>query len=297
MALRESFQFSTDYITLIIEHVRTITHLLRSIAGITYNEYALLAVLLDACKRFQAADLGDYIGLKTRAITASLLDLEDRGYIEKECDPHDRRIMLIGLRDGSIDEARSIVSTIEEHVRERFWIGLQVEEFMLFRESTSQAVDKLRGHAVPSVQDHITPTTLIHPDFYIAWRMMQEVWNAVSCKVGRLPLRECRVLLLARQVGIVSPSDAADSLLIDKAGVTLAKKKLVQMGLVTQSTLKSDDRKLIIECTRTGATLADKLHAELRKTTEGILSEGTGESLMRVNSWSMMMYRSLHLPR
>jgi DNA-binding MarR family transcriptional regulator len=76
--------------------------------------------------------LADKIGIKPPSMTVALRKLEERGYIRKEQDEKDQRIVLIRLSEKGrecIESLKGIMSDMEEVLYQ----GITPEEMMLFR--------------------------------------------------------------------------------------------------------------------------------------------------------------------
>lgn len=98
--------------------------------GLTMWGYVVLLALDQSPMRTQAA-LAEAIGADKTRIIRTLDDLQERGYIERQPDPDDRRVRLLAITDSGRtvkDAAQAEIQTGEER-----WLGeLSADERRVF---------------------------------------------------------------------------------------------------------------------------------------------------------------------
>jgi DNA-binding MarR family transcriptional regulator len=100
--------------------------------GITMWGYVVLLALDRSSMRTQAA-LAEAIGADKTRIIRTLDELQDDGYIERQPDPDDRRVRLLGITDSG----RSVKDAVQADIQrgEERWLGeLGADERRVFLE-------------------------------------------------------------------------------------------------------------------------------------------------------------------
>ncbi|MDT5178261.1 MAG: hypothetical protein QOJ95_2459 [Mycobacterium sp.] len=100
--------------------------------GITMWGYVVLLALDRSSMRTQAA-LAEAIGADKTRIIRTLDELQDDGYIERQPDPDDRRVRLLGITDSG----RSVKDAVQADIQrgEERWLGeLGADERHVFLE-------------------------------------------------------------------------------------------------------------------------------------------------------------------
>jgi DNA-binding MarR family transcriptional regulator len=91
-----------------------------AIDGLTRSEYELLVILVMHCSDAKAAwsvsDIGSLLQITPAGVTHLINPLEEAGYVERLPDPHDRRIVLIGLTDKGTEVAEALISEVQENL-------------------------------------------------------------------------------------------------------------------------------------------------------------------------------------
>ena len=89
-----------------------------SIDGLTRSEYELLVMLVMSAKdgkgAFTVTEISNLLQVTPAGVTHLLNPLEEAGYIERLPDPHDRRIVRIGLTDKGTQTAETLISEVRE---------------------------------------------------------------------------------------------------------------------------------------------------------------------------------------
>lgn len=119
-----------------------------AIDGLTRSEYELLVILVmnfdEAKMAWSVSDLSSLLQITPAGITHLINPLEEAGYIERRQDPHDRRIVLIGLTDKGAEVAEALISEVQENL-----IGLVNH----LGEENSKTLIRLMSEAI----DYFTP--------------------------------------------------------------------------------------------------------------------------------------------
>jgi len=91
-----------------------------SIDGLTRSEYELLVMLVMSTKdgkgAFTVTEISNLLQVTPAGVTHLINPLEEAGYIERLPDPHDRRIVRIGLTDKGTQTAETLISEVREHL-------------------------------------------------------------------------------------------------------------------------------------------------------------------------------------
>ena len=88
--------------------------------GVSMWGYSVLLALDYSSVRTQAA-LAEAIGADKTRIIPTLDELQDKGYIERQPDPDDRRVRLLAITDSG----RSVKDAVQEEIQrgEERWLG------------------------------------------------------------------------------------------------------------------------------------------------------------------------------
>lgn len=98
--------------------------------GVSMWGYVVLLALDRSSVRTQAA-LAEAIGADKTRIIRTLDDLQQQGFIEREADPDDRRVRLLGITEAG----RAVKDAVQREIQrgEERWLGeLTVEERKVF---------------------------------------------------------------------------------------------------------------------------------------------------------------------
>jgi DNA-binding MarR family transcriptional regulator len=91
-----------------------------SIDGLTRSEYELLVMLVmstkDSKSAFTVTEISNLLQVTPAGVTHLINPLEEAGYIERLPDPHDRRIVRIGLTDKGTQTAENLISEVQENL-------------------------------------------------------------------------------------------------------------------------------------------------------------------------------------
>lgn len=294
MAEREAVFFTLQLTTVIIEHHKMIARLLKTQFGITYNEFSVLCLLLEGNKPLEAKVITDFLMLKKRTMRSILDELEDRSLIAKSTASADKRMMLISLTDRGGGLAKTANALIVHEVHEVFWYGLPPREFTetLFV-MIGPAIEDLRGHPIDEIERNKSGSPTINVGFFLFWRLLIEYWEQAAQKRAGLGLSAARVLAIVGHFDGFSPQDIADRLLIERSGVSLYKKELMQAGLVTEEENEHDGRGRLLHCTKAGYRMAKRLDGEFLEVTHRVHRLVSDTQAVVLNAWFMRMYANL----
>jgi len=91
-----------------------------SIDGLTRSEYELLVMLVmnlgEDKKASTVTEISNLLQITPAGVTHLINPLEDTGTIERLQDPHDRRIVRIGLTDKGTQVAEALISEVQEQL-------------------------------------------------------------------------------------------------------------------------------------------------------------------------------------
>ncbi len=91
-----------------------------SIDGLTRSEYELLVMLVMSTKdgkgAFTVTEISNLLQVTPAGVTHLINPLEEAGYIERLPDPHDRRIVRIGLTEKGTQTAETLISEVRENL-------------------------------------------------------------------------------------------------------------------------------------------------------------------------------------
>lgn len=88
-----------------------------SVNGLTRSEYELLVLLVlnldDKRKALSVTELSSLLQITSAGVTHLVNPLEAAGYVERLRDPHDRRIVLVGLTGKGAEVAQALITEIQ----------------------------------------------------------------------------------------------------------------------------------------------------------------------------------------
>lgn len=124
-------------------------------------------------------------------------------------------------------------------------------------------------------------------------RLSQSIGSLFERKYG-IQIPEWRILMALHSCGPMAPNEVVEHTSMDKARVSRAQRRLVELDLVTPSADPRDGRRLVLFLTRKGAGMCDAIIPEARQTEAwflSVLSESEREVLDTV--LSRLLERSL----
>ena len=117
-------------------------------------------------------------------------------------------------------------------------------------------------------------------------RLSQSIGSLFEQKYG-IQIPEWRILMALHSCGPLAPNEVVEHTSMDKARVSRAQRRLVELGLLTPSADPRDGRRLVLFLTRKGASMCDAIIPEARQTEAwflSVLSESEREVLDAVLS-------------
>lgn len=118
----------------------------------------------------------------------------------------------------------------------------------------------------------------------VANRLSQSIGSLFEQKYG-IQIPEWRILMALHSCGPLAPNEVVEHSSMDKARVSRAQRKLVELDLVAPSADPRDGRRLVLFLTRKGADMCDAIIPEARQTETwflSVLSESEREMLDKV---------------
>lgn len=108
-------------------------HAVRRMENMNLNpSQAGILFILNCEGRLSQRELAEKIGITPPSMTVAVRKLEDQGYIRKEADERDQRIVRICLSDAGMDCIEELKRIMEE-MEKILYRGFSVEERLLFR--------------------------------------------------------------------------------------------------------------------------------------------------------------------
>jgi DNA-binding MarR family transcriptional regulator len=102
-------------------------------------------------------------------------------------------------------------------------------------------------------------------------RLSQSIGSLFEQKYG-IQIPEWRILMALHSFGPLAPNEVVEHTSMDKARVSRAQRRLVELGLLTPSVDPRDGRRLVLFLTRKGARMCDAIIPEARRTETWFLS-------------------------
>ena len=294
-----SMIFSMQASTVCYEHVKLASRYLREQFGLRYNGFAILLCMLEAARSIGVAELADYLMLSKGSVLALLLALEDGGHVVKAGSDEDGRAMACGLSKGG----RAVVSEASRGVSDllvkTFLTSLPMEEFELFA-NIDAGTTALRGHDVTGFGATAPGTLALRERGYLFpsghfvwWRVVVERWKACAREKCGMSFDEFRILELVDSLGGMVLKDVADSLRLQRSGLSIYKGNLVKAGLLLERPDPFDGRSTMVRCTPEGGRLVAGRRGEFDAVMRaGHVGLGPAQEIL-LNAWYMRMYSNM----
>ncbi|NLG11259.1 MAG: winged helix-turn-helix transcriptional regulator [Coriobacteriaceae bacterium] len=293
--------FSMQTTTVIYEHVRLASRLLKKNYDLGYNEFSVLFVLLRYGRPASVDELSNYLMLAKSTVLALLVNLDNRCLIHKENASDDHRLMACSLSSSGCELVSWATEDVGNMLRNRFMRSLPREEFQAFAD-ISEDLDVLRGYSVlklsrrePAKTCGKIPSYWFSAEHYIFWRVIVDRWTDVIKRYNSLSFDAFRILELVAAYGDMSLGTIANRLFMQKSGVTIYKNKLLKDNLLTQHPNPFDRRGLLVRCTAQGRLLAGKVRADLDEVMRSGHSSLTESEIIVLDAWYMRMYVNMHI--
>lgn len=105
----------------------------------------------------------------------------------------------------------------------------------------------------------------------VANRVSQSIGSLFEQKYG-IQIPEWRILMALHCFGPLAPNEVVEHTSMDKARISRAQRRLVELDLVTPSADPRDGRRLVLFLTRKGSDMCDAIIPEARQTEAWFLS-------------------------
>lgn len=290
----DRFAISHRMMTVITEHYRLTSALMRSDFNLTYSGLSTLTTLLEYTEAVPTPWLCDYLMLERKTVWNVLLKLEDRGLIAKEASPIDGRTMLLSLTpEGRVVSERAN-EALAAFARERFLASLQEEEFFEFmRDSSRESCDILRGHFMPTLAATPNQSHFFGSSHLLLWRTLISRWKEALRDNHGPSLSAFRLLDLLDQEREAQPSGLADTLRLPRSNASLYFRQLIQGGLIRETPSCSDGRCKTVALTKRGTQEADRLRKIVQSITQEAHRPLSQDGQLVVEAWYARMYVNL----
>lgn len=290
---------SYQAMTVITEHYRRISGLMRSEFGLTYTDLLTLTTLFEHTEAVPTPWLSDYLMLGRKTIWNVLIKLEDLGYVSKAASPSDGRTMLLRLTPFGEHATENIHQRLASFIRAQFLANLHEEEYFDFmRDRSKEAVDILRGHPMENSLAESEKRPLYGSSHLLLWRSLIHQWKEVLCVAGGPSLGAFRILDVLAQEGEATPSTLADTLCLPRSNTTTYLQQLIQSGWLREVPHNRDGRQKAIATTGRGAREARRLRAAVEKIARASQESLSPEGQLVVDAWYLRMYANLsHSPK
>ena len=290
---------SYQAMTVITEHYRRISGLMRSEFGVAYTDLLALTTLFEHAEAVPTPWLSDYLMLGRKTVWNVLLKLEDLGYVDKAASPDDGRTMLLRLTPAGEQVIESIHQRLASFIREQFLTNLHEEEYFDFvRDTSKEAVDILRGYPMENSLEESGRRPLYGSSHLLLWRSLIHKWKEALRDAGGPSLGAFRILDVLAEEGEAAPSALADKLCLPRSNTTTYLQQLVQDGLLHEVPHGHDGRQKAIAITRRGMRKARRLRTAIEKVAEASHGPLSSEGQLVVDAWYLRMYANLsHGPK
>lgn len=290
----DRFAISHRIMTVITEHYRLTSALMRSDFNLTYSGLSTLTTLLEYTEAVPTPWLCDYLMLERKTVWNVLLKLEDRGLIAKEASPIDGRTMLLSLTpEGRVVSERAN-EALAAFARERFLASLQDEEFFEFmRDSSRESCDILRGHSMPTLAATPNQSHFFGSSHLLLWRTLISRWKEALRDNHGPSLSAFRLLDLLDQEREAKPSGLADTLRLPRSNASLYFRQLIQGGLIRETPSYSDGRYKTVALTKRGTQETDRLRKIVQSITQEAHRPLSQDGQLVVEAWYARMYINL----
>lgn len=297
MARRDSVLLPHCFVTLVIEHFRFASGLVKKASGLTYNEFLALEALRLSDGPLQIEPMADYLMLKKRSVVSMLLDMEDAGLVWKAAVSGDARKMAIAATPTGVQAASAVSRTLRDSVSQVFWGNLPRQEYYeIMCPYVVEATDLLRGHKAADVRLH-DDADCLPIGLLIFWRAIIAEWSRLVHREGSISLGSYRVLAAVADNPMCTPSEVAEELCIQRSRVAIDKRPLLDQGLIVQRPAESDARKALFRPTSKGASLARRLTQAIASTANEAHENVPSEGMMAVNAWHARAYANIRAYR
>lgn len=291
----QSVVFTTQMMTVFIEHEKMIDKVLKRCHDLTATEFCILRALYLAGGEANGLDFAQFLMLKRNSISIALSSLARKDLASKAPSERDRRMLHVTETAAGRKITRDATASIYEAQKATFWSNLSLEDERGGNLVASLVLSKLRGvdySATAPLKDENTP---ISSEFVVFCKMVPQRWDFTLKKHSELSLTDFRILTCLDEWGSAArASDIARYLLLERSVVSTRKDALITRGLVAESVDENDRRNSNLVVTEHGAVLAERLKAHLSTETADMYSLCEEANLSNeINDWHRVMYANM----
>lgn len=139
----------------------------------------------------------------------------------------------------------------------------------------ASATRKTSAAALPATEKLSLQEFIPYKLAVVANRVSQSIGSLFEQKYG-IQIPEWRILMALHSCGPLAPNEVVEHTSMDKARVSRAQRRLVELELVTPSADPRDGRRLVLFLTRKGAGMCDEIIPAARRTEAWFLSVLSG---------------------
>lgn len=277
-----------------VGHRHIVTDLAHRGFGLAYNELVILFLLLCAPRPLATAETCAYAMISRKTAFSLLSDMEDRGLIEKDCDPRDRRRMTMRLTSRGSRLVGGVLDALDTMWGTYLCENLPSREFATYMSlaTINVSLDVLRGSHVdmPELDDCHEFYSVGH---LVYWRALSGRWADVVRKTAGLTFTSFGILALLDDQGALSTSDIVDALMAQRSEVSVRTRQLAELGHVEVARDAADGRRTSVRITPSGRRVARDLKARLDEITLTVTAGRDDRTASIINVWYSRMYSNL----
>jgi len=294
---QERVLFSSQQITVLIEHVRIFERVLREFHGLKLLEYCILRALQESGKAATQADLVVFIGATKSTITERLLSLEDKALIVKSGDKDDQRKMSVSLTEPGDALSEKATRDLYTLLRNTFWRTFSDAELVEIQKSADRDHNYMIGLKPESLEIQHKDNIALTASFILCILHIVKGWTDLIKDESGLSVSEFRILTaLDDAKSAMRLIDLSTLLNIKKSNITMCSKNLITQQLVVSSKSSKDARSIILTLTKKGQRLVRRLTILLNDKNKLLYFTNDQESNL-LNAWHMRMYCELGILR
>ncbi len=251
MAANDGLYITSDLLTL-VSYVNIMARpLMREQTGLSITQYRILSVLERQATSMYVKDIGAYLQLSVPTITEALKELQAKGYVEKDRDDADRRMVSVALSSDGQHVIREGDLALAHFVQD-LWRPIPDEYKNTLIDGALQIDRRFKG-TLP--QQDARLISLYLEVFFIT----QSVFEA-EVKQHGITVGQFRVLFeLAQRSEPVSMKNLGRTLLIRPNKLTPMADALVERGLAERCESTADLRSFMLSITDAGRALEQKV--------------------------------------
>ncbi len=293
---RESVRFTSQMVTVFVQHEKMISKVLKRCHDLTATEFCILREIYLAGGEVDGLDFADFLMLKRNSISMAISSLSRKGYVEKSPSSNDRRMASIFETSTGTEVTRAATKRVYEAQRSTFWRNLSVDDERSGNVVASLVLRRLRGQDYATAAPLKETNTPITPEFIIFCKVVPQRWSCTIKEVSNLSLTDFRILdHVSASEGEIRAADVAQALLLERSLISSCKNGLVRQGLLHEQSDISDGRNSFLSATSTGEALAAKLNAALGEATADMYALCDERLVFDINEWHPRMYRSMNV--